>query len=92
MGRRWLTSKGNSILKSNLPIGVQNMTLKSIGEKNVENYKAVISFLAEMWKKQCSHRNPQYKEDERLEEGNLTCIKGEFCHLPVPSFHFIQSS
>ena len=30
MGRRWLTRKGNYILKSNLPIGVQNMTLKSI--------------------------------------------------------------
>ena len=30
MGRRWLTRKDNSILKSNLPIGVQNMTLKSI--------------------------------------------------------------
>ena len=33
MGRRWLTRKGNYILKFNLPIGVQNMTLKSI--KNV---------------------------------------------------------
>ena len=32
MGRRWLTRKGNYILKSNLPIGVQNMTLKSINE------------------------------------------------------------
>ena len=30
MGRRWLTRKGNYILKSNLLIGVQNMTLKSI--------------------------------------------------------------
>ena len=30
MGRRWLIRKGNYILKSNLPIGVQNMTLKSI--------------------------------------------------------------
>ena len=30
MGRRWLTRKGNYILKSYLPIGVQNMTLKSI--------------------------------------------------------------
>ena len=29
MGRRWSTRKGNYILKSNLPIGVQNMTLKS---------------------------------------------------------------
>ena len=29
MGRRWLTRKGNYILKSKLPIGVQNMTLKS---------------------------------------------------------------
>ena len=28
MGRRWLTGKGNYILKSNFPIGVQNMTLK----------------------------------------------------------------
>ena len=27
---RWLTRKGNYILKSNLPIDVQNMTLKSI--------------------------------------------------------------
>ena len=26
MGRRWLTRKGSYILKSNLPIGVQNMT------------------------------------------------------------------
>ena len=32
MGRRLLTRKGNYIFfKSNLPIGVQNMTLKSIG-------------------------------------------------------------
>ena len=30
MGRRWSTRKSNYILKSNLPIGVQNMTLKSI--------------------------------------------------------------
>ena len=30
MGRGWLTRKDNYILKSNLPIGVQNMTLKSI--------------------------------------------------------------
>ena len=30
MGWQWLTRKGNYILKSNLPIGVQNMTLKSI--------------------------------------------------------------
>ena len=30
MGRQWSTRKGNYILKSNLPIGVQNMTLKSI--------------------------------------------------------------
>ena len=30
MGRRWLTSKGNYILKFSLPISVQNMTLKSI--------------------------------------------------------------
>ena len=29
MGRRWLTRKGNYILKSNLLIDVQNMTLKS---------------------------------------------------------------
>ena len=29
MGQRSLTRKGNYILKSNLPIGVQNMTLKS---------------------------------------------------------------
>ena len=31
MERRRLTRKGNYILKYNLPIGVQNMTLKSIG-------------------------------------------------------------
>ena len=30
MGRRLLTRKDNYILKSNLPISVQNMTLKSI--------------------------------------------------------------
>ena len=30
MGRRWLTRKGDYILKSDLPIGVQTMILKSI--------------------------------------------------------------
>ena len=32
MERRWLTRKGNYILKFNLPIGVQNMALKSVDE------------------------------------------------------------
>ena len=36
MGRQWLNRKGNYILKSNLPIGVQNMTLKSI-DKNISS-------------------------------------------------------
>ena len=39
MGRRWLTRKGNYILKSNLPIGVQNMTLKSIDDHSFSYIK-----------------------------------------------------
>ena len=35
MGWLWLTRKGNYILKSNLPIGIQNITLKSVDDHMV---------------------------------------------------------
>ena len=37
MGRGWITRKGNYVLKFNLPIGVQNMTFKSIDNNNNNN-------------------------------------------------------
>ena len=43
MGRRGLTRKGNYILKSNLPIGVQNTTLKSIGKYVYDYFYIIVS-------------------------------------------------
>ena len=44
MGRRWLSRNGNYILKSNLPIDVQNMTLKSIDFQGISNDHLILVF------------------------------------------------
>ena len=62
MGRRWLTRKVNYILKSNLPISLQNINLKSI------NIQAVSG---NVWV-----RDPQHKNIDGSASGDF-CFKGE---------------